>query len=154
MFRIDLAHAQDAKSLHRTLAKSLHFPDWYGANWDALADSLADMSWNEADGYLLILQRAEILQAADPACFEALLDVLKDTVMAWQAQKILLRRSARRPAPELSRLGVHLEPRLQATRSVLVLIHTPARQVLLIERAAHPGYWQSVTGSREGLASA
>ncbi len=61
VYRIDLAHAQDAKSLHRTLAKSLHFPDWYGANWDALADSLADISWNEADGYLLILQRAEIL---------------------------------------------------------------------------------------------
>lgn len=34
--------------------------------------------------------------------------------------------------------------------SVLVLIHTPARQVLLLERARHPGYWQSVTGSREG----
>lgn len=34
--------------------------------------------------------------------------------------------------------------------SVLVLIHTPALDVLLIERAAHPGYWQSVTGSREG----
>ena len=33
--------------------------------------------------------------------------------------------------------------------SVLVLIHTPKKQVLLIERAAHPGYWQSVTGSRE-----
>lgn len=34
--------------------------------------------------------------------------------------------------------------------SVLVVIHTPALEVLLIERAAHPGYWQSVTGSREG----
>ncbi len=34
--------------------------------------------------------------------------------------------------------------------SVLVVIHTPDRQVLLLERAKHPGYWQSVTGSREG----
>lgn len=33
--------------------------------------------------------------------------------------------------------------------SVLVVIHTPALDVLLIERAAHPGYWQSVTGSQE-----
>jgi dihydroneopterin triphosphate diphosphatase len=31
--------------------------------------------------------------------------------------------------------------------SVLVVIHTPALEVLLIERAARPGYWQSVTGS-------
>lgn len=34
--------------------------------------------------------------------------------------------------------------------SALVVIHTAALEILLIERAAHPGYWQSVTGSREG----
>jgi dATP pyrophosphohydrolase len=31
--------------------------------------------------------------------------------------------------------------------SVLVVIHTPALEVLLIERADKPGFWQSVTGS-------
>ena len=35
--------------------------------------------------------------------------------------------------------------------SVLVVIHTPDLQVLLIERADHPGYWQSVTGSKDAL---
>ncbi|MBS1130275.1 MAG: dihydroneopterin triphosphate pyrophosphatase [Proteobacteria bacterium] len=33
--------------------------------------------------------------------------------------------------------------------SVLVVIHTPALDILVLERAAHPGFWQSVTGSRE-----
>ncbi|MBL8398379.1 MAG: dihydroneopterin triphosphate diphosphatase [Candidatus Accumulibacter sp.] len=33
--------------------------------------------------------------------------------------------------------------------SVLVVIHTPDLHILLLERAAHPGYWQSVTGSQE-----
>jgi len=33
--------------------------------------------------------------------------------------------------------------------SVLVVIHTAALEVLLIERADRPGYWQSVTGSRD-----
>jgi dihydroneopterin triphosphate diphosphatase len=33
--------------------------------------------------------------------------------------------------------------------SVLVVVHTPDLQVLLLERAAQPGFWQSVTGSRE-----
>lgn len=32
--------------------------------------------------------------------------------------------------------------------SVLVVIYTPELQVLLLERADHPGYWQSVTGSQ------
>lgn len=33
--------------------------------------------------------------------------------------------------------------------SVLVVIYTPDLQVLLIERADRPGFWQSVTGSQE-----
>ncbi len=33
--------------------------------------------------------------------------------------------------------------------SVLVVIHTPALDVLLIERADAPGFWQSVTGSKD-----
>src|SRR5487761_2010378 len=33
--------------------------------------------------------------------------------------------------------------------SVLVVIYTSKLEVLLLERADHPGYWQSVTGSIE-----
>src|SRR4051812_17535084 len=33
--------------------------------------------------------------------------------------------------------------------SVLVVVHTVRLEVLLLERAAQPGLWQSVTGSRE-----
>jgi dATP pyrophosphohydrolase len=35
--------------------------------------------------------------------------------------------------------------------SVLVVIHTPDLQVLLLERADKPGFWQSVTGSKDAL---
>jgi dihydroneopterin triphosphate diphosphatase len=34
-------------------------------------------------------------------------------------------------------------------RSTLIVIHTPQLDVLLIERADRPGYWQSVTGSQD-----
>jgi len=33
--------------------------------------------------------------------------------------------------------------------SVLVIVHTRALEVLVLERAKQPGLWQSVTGSRE-----
>lgn len=35
--------------------------------------------------------------------------------------------------------------------SVLVVVHTAARDVLLLERAARAGFWQSVTGSLDRL---
>jgi dATP pyrophosphohydrolase len=43
--------------------------------------------------------------------------------------------------------GLHLNFKIPI--SVLVVIHTPDRQVLLLERADHPGFWQSVTGSQD-----
>lgn len=35
--------------------------------------------------------------------------------------------------------------------SVLVLVHTAGREVLLLERATRPGFWQSVTGSLDRM---
>ena len=35
--------------------------------------------------------------------------------------------------------------------SVLVVIYTPERDVLIIERADRPGFWQSVTGSKDRI---
>jgi len=35
--------------------------------------------------------------------------------------------------------------------SVLVVVHTERLEVLLLERAGRPGYWQSVTGSLDRL---
>lgn len=35
--------------------------------------------------------------------------------------------------------------------SVLVVVHTPDLQVLVLERADRPGFWQSVTGSKDSL---
>lgn len=41
------------------------------------------------------------------------------------------------------------EPRYKTPVSVLVVVHTPALEVLLLERADRPGFWQSVTGSQD-----
>jgi dATP pyrophosphohydrolase len=49
----------------------------------------------------------------------------------------------------MSQLLPAREPKIP--QSVLVVIHTPDRQVLLIERADKPGFWQSVTGSKDRL---
>lgn len=42
-------------------------------------------------------------------------------------------------------------PPYKIPQSVLVVIYTPELDVLLIERAKQPGFWQSVTGSKDTL---
>lgn len=40
-------------------------------------------------------------------------------------------------------------PKYKQPVSALIVIYTRALEVLLLERADYPGYWQSVTGSRD-----
>ena len=47
--------------------------------------------------------------------------------------------------------GMQTTPAPKIPLSVLVVIHTPDRQVLLLERARQPGFWQSVTGSKDAI---
>jgi dihydroneopterin triphosphate diphosphatase len=62
------------------------------------------------------------------------------------------------PAPPPPKAAIDPLPAAGARRrdkipvSVLVVIHTPDLQVLLLERADHPGFWQSVTGSKDSPA--
>ncbi|MDC8774390.1 dihydroneopterin triphosphate diphosphatase [Roseateles albus] len=44
-----------------------------------------------------------------------------------------------------------MSPSYKIPESVLVVIHTPELQVLMLERADQPGFWQSVTGSKDLL---
>lgn len=103
---IDLDQAGDAAALHRILARTLDFPDWYGHNLDALADCLSDFSWHEADGYLLVFRRAELLQTQAPACFKDLLDILEDSVYFWRQQGVAFRVVLIGDFPQLPRLQV------------------------------------------------
>ncbi len=44
--------------------------------------------------------------------------------------------------------GAPVRARFKLPESVLVIVHTPTLDVLLLERVDFPGFWQSVTGSR------
>jgi dATP pyrophosphohydrolase len=51
--------------------------------------------------------------------------------------------------PEVRVAGLPAARPPKIPESVLVVIHTDDLQVLLLERADRPGYWQSVTGSKD-----
>jgi RNAse (barnase) inhibitor barstar len=64
------------EALLATLAERLEFPEWFGANWDALNDVLAERAWEQSRGVVLTLERCGELAHADPETFETALEVL------------------------------------------------------------------------------
>jgi len=87
VFNVNLEGCADLDAILPTLGKTLNFPNWYGANLDALNDCLTDLSWHEAKGYLLLFSEADALYAAT-ASFSALNEVLTAAIEEWQTQGI------------------------------------------------------------------
>jgi RNAse (barnase) inhibitor barstar len=72
-----------ANSLFAEFARALEFPDYFGHNWDALEECLADLEWLPAKGYVLLLTDADrVLPEADDE-WATLLEVLSDAGEAW-----------------------------------------------------------------------
>ena len=88
-FNVNFEASDHMGTILAALGRDLHFPDWYGANFDALNDCLTDFSWREAPGYVLIISAADELHSS-PESFSALNDVFANAIEAWRAQGIPL----------------------------------------------------------------
>ncbi len=62
---------------------------------------------------------------------------------------MLLRMSASPAVHPAAGAPLAAERPFKIPESVLVVIHTPDLQVLMLERADRPGFWQCVTGSKD-----
>lgn len=72
------------------IGRDLGFPDWYGANFDALHDCLSDLSWQEGAGYAILLRGAGPLFIDDPENFATLNAVFAAAVEDWREQGVAL----------------------------------------------------------------
>jgi len=79
LFEVDIAGAHGRGEVLAEMARAIQAPDWFGHNWDALADALGDLSWNTAPGYVLLLR-------GEHPGEDILDDILNATVDFWRMQ--------------------------------------------------------------------
>jgi RNAse (barnase) inhibitor barstar len=71
-------------ALFDEVATALDFPQYFGRNWDALDECLADLSWLPAPAYVLLISDSiELLADEPPKQFEILLKVLDRVAAEW-----------------------------------------------------------------------
>lgn len=73
----DAGPSTERESILREIGGALHFPEWYGANFDALYDCLTDPDWYPARGHALLLSGLDKLRRAAPESFATLVEVLE-----------------------------------------------------------------------------
>jgi hypothetical protein len=74
---------QTPAGLFEEFARALQFPGYFGHNWDALEECLADLEWLPAKGYVILIPEAQAVLPGDEEGYETLLEILNATGEAW-----------------------------------------------------------------------
>lgn len=83
--RLDLAGVTGKSAFMDHCARALDLPDWFGRNWDALADCLGDLSWAPpARGRLLVVTGRRDFARAAPREWGAVPDVFAEATDRWR----------------------------------------------------------------------
>lgn len=82
----DLAACKDKPAVMRVLGRAFDLPGWYGANLDALYDSLTDNdSWTVGAGAVVVLDAIPCSEGFGTEERDALLDLFRDVAEHYAA---------------------------------------------------------------------
>jgi RNAse (barnase) inhibitor barstar len=74
-----------AAGLFAEFARVMRFPDYFGHNWDALEECLADLEWLPAKGYVVLVTDADHVLRDDEEDYATFIEVLSDAGEAWSS---------------------------------------------------------------------
>ncbi len=86
-FEIDLGNVHSKGEFLASVAHAIQAPDWFGHNFDALADALCDLSWlGDGDkGYVLLLLNSDDTLGLTTADHTIVTDIFNDAVSCWKS---------------------------------------------------------------------
>ncbi len=88
-FDLDLAGAGTKAALLARCQTALGLPVEFGHNWDALADSLEDLSWRPARGYVVFVSNGADLARQGAADFATALEIFSTAAIYWSTRRKL-----------------------------------------------------------------
>lgn len=87
LLETDLSTVHSKGEFLAALAQAIRAPEWFGSNWDALADALGDLSWlDPAPGYVVLLRNGGEHFGLGPAEHKIVLQIFDETLEFWKSQ--------------------------------------------------------------------
>jgi RNAse (barnase) inhibitor barstar len=74
----------------KAIASQFQFEDYFGENWDALADSLTDLAWQSGDRIVIVYSDCASFQTSDAEGWDLALEIWEQTVALWQSQGVIV----------------------------------------------------------------
>lgn len=86
LFEADMSAVHGKGEFLAAIAQAVKAPDWFGTNWDALADALGDLAWQPAAGYVLLINGGSETIGLSAADHKIAMEIFSDTVVFWKSQ--------------------------------------------------------------------
>ena len=82
---LDGSEVEDRGAFLESCVEAFSLPEWFGMNWDALDECLADLELEGAEGVLVVWSQWGAFAEAEPKDFATALDVLASAGRGWAA---------------------------------------------------------------------
>jgi hypothetical protein len=83
---VDIGHAHDKDDFLVDASKALRFPERFAGDWSAFSGGLKDLSWLQAKGWVLILEKSKHFCAGHGHEFKEAMDAMDEVAAYWKAQ--------------------------------------------------------------------
>jgi barstar (barnase inhibitor) len=83
---VDIGHAHDKEHFAEHVAEALRFPGGHDTDWDTFARGVTDLSWLQAKGWVVILEKSKHFCAGHRHEFEDAMKLMSDAAAHWRAQ--------------------------------------------------------------------
>lgn len=86
LFHLDGTGVVDKPTFLTAIATACDFPEWFGNNWDALSDSLTDLSWAPASGYVLLYEQHRAYEAHPD--WPTVIEIFQTATTFWEHRNV------------------------------------------------------------------
>ena len=83
---VDIGHAHDKEDFLDEAARAMRFPERFAGDWTAFALGLKDLSWLQAKGWVVILEKSKHFCGGHGREFKEAMEPMSAAAEHWRAQ--------------------------------------------------------------------
>ena len=85
-FHLDGKNIEKKEQFLNHAATVMHFPDYFGNNWDSFEECLTDLEWVDAEGFLIYFDHTDGFAQHHESQLETVVELFQDAVDAWKGE--------------------------------------------------------------------
>ena len=85
-FHLDGKNIEKKEQFLNHAATAMHFPDYFGNNWDSFEECLTDLEWVDGAGFVIYFDHTDGFAQHHESQLETVIELFQDAVDTWKGE--------------------------------------------------------------------